>query len=365
MGVTQDATATHLGIVECAEVGNPVSDGTISPGEFDESYFDEMTKILVYFTCDNSTQRELHVGIVAPGDGWVGLEIQARDTWDGTLNEVRLSRGPSTNAVQIEDGLRNMTLGSFESDALLGGSVDVLNVTSGTAGAAAVYEFSVPLRSADPTDSQLTTNGPFYFALENNPMDPDLTSLAMAASELQTFVLDTNLSAGMWTTMELSLAPAEPTADSRLLLALRDESGYPIPGMTLEAFVETMFGYLELGPVSTNDQGVAEVTYAPRDNGTFLVGAAYAGGGGFLGSVIWKDLEIPPAYGGGDLGLGDLVRVGRHLGLAPAVEDDGPPPQAQGRAGHVDGCIPSSDDGRFSGHPASLSQTDALEEGQA
>jgi len=302
--VTEDAVGTHYGVVECAEVGNPVSDGTIAPDEYDESYFDKTTKILVYFTCENTTGRQLHVGIVAPGEGWVGLQIQARDSWDGTLNEVRLSRVPSSDSVQVADGLRNATLGTFESDASLGGSVDVLNATVGIAGAAVVYEFCVLLQSSDPNDSQLSSNGPFYFALADNPYDPDLNSEAMSESELQSLVLQTDLSVGEWTEVEISLAPSEPAADSKMLVALRDGFGYPLPGRGLDVFVQTTFGFLDLGPVTTNDQGVVEVGYAPRDQGTYIVGAAYAGGDGFLGSVAWRTLDISPGYGGEDLSLG-------------------------------------------------------------
>ncbi len=103
--LSQNVAATHAGIVACAALENPNSDGVIHPNEYGESYFDGTTKILVYFTCDNSTERLLHVGIVAPEGGWVGLMIQARDVWDGTMNEVRLSRIPSSGGVQAEDGL--------------------------------------------------------------------------------------------------------------------------------------------------------------------------------------------------------------------------------------------------------------------
>jgi len=312
---SRNAAGTHTGIVACGAIGSPVSDGAISPGEYSESYFDSATKALVYFTCDDSPDRLMHVGIVAPGGGWVGLGVQARDVWDGMLNEVRMSRVSSSGALQIEDGLEDVAVGTFVSDSSLGGSDNVLNAAAGTAGAATIYEFALPLKSPDAADSQLQSDGPFYLAIRANPFDSDLRSEAMEASELQTFVVRSDLSQGEWTEVELSVATSEPMANSRILVSLRDEQGYPIPGMVLEVFVRTTFGFLNLGPVTTNDQGVAEAVYAPRDAGQFVVGAAYPGGNGLLGSAVWGVLEVA-ATSGGDLGTG-LVGEGGTLGLRP------------------------------------------------
>ncbi len=186
----------------------------------------------------------------------------------------------------------------------------MLNAATGVAGAATVYEFAVPLLSPDPADSQLRSNGPFYFAVEANLLNSDLESDPVMVSEMQTLVLQSSPSLGIWTSVELSVAASAPRTESRLLLSLRNEQGYPLPGMSLEVFVRTTFDFLDLGSVVTNDQGVAEVTYVSLGAGTFVVGAAYAGGGGFLASAAWRFLEVAETVGGGDLGSGFLGQGG-------------------------------------------------------
>jgi len=281
------------GTVAQVAVSNPVSNGAITPGEYSESYFDETTKNLVYLTCDNSTERLLHVGIVSPWAGWTGFMVQASDDWNGVLNEVRVSYAPSFGGLQVLDAYANVTVDFTAPDSVLGGSSNVIDASTGTIEGARVYEFSVPLRSTDAYDSQLQGAGPFYFALEYSVSDTDLRSDATGVSELKSLALENDGTPKKWTSLELALSPSsKPLETPTILLSLRDEGGNPLPGSQLEVFLRSSFGLLELGPVVTNDQGVAEVAYFPRDNGTFLVGAAYAGGGGLLASVAWRFLNV-------------------------------------------------------------------------
>lgn len=285
------ASASHLGPVRCVG-GNPVSDGVITPDEYGENYFDETTKILVYLSCDNSTQRILHAGIVSPWSGWTGLMVQASEAWNGVLNEVRVSYAPSLGGLQVMDAYRNVSAAFTAPDPILSGSPNVMNVSTGAADAARVYEFSVPLYSNDNYDSQLQSSGPFYFALGYNASDPDLQSDATTISELQSMVVETG-SPGTWTSLEFAIAPAsEPLEEPKMLLLLRDEQGYPIPSSQLKVFAYTAFGFLDVGSVVTNDQGVAEVSYVPRDSGSFQVGAAFAGDSGLMASVAWHFLRV-------------------------------------------------------------------------
>lgn len=300
----QTAAAWHAGAVECAPNGTPVSDGVIGPGEYGEDYFDGATKILVYVGCDNSTQRLLHVGLVSPWSGWVGLLVQASDTWDGFMNEVRISYTPSSG-LQVMDAYGNFSAGPTRPDSDLGGSTDVGNATTGTVGAARVYEFSVPLRSLDRFDSRLNASGPYNFDLEYSASDPDLNAPPTAISELHSIVIEPAQAPGAWTTVEFAVAPASlPTQEPTMLVSLRDRNGYPVASVQLEVFVRTAFGFYDVGPVITNEQGVAAVSYAPRDKGTYVVGAAYTGGYGLLASVAWRVLNVGSASQGGDLQVG-------------------------------------------------------------
>lgn len=301
---TQSARAWHVGAVECYPGGDRIADGVIAPSEYGENYFDGRTKILVYLACDNSTQRLLHVGIVTPWSGWVGLLMQASDLSAGSLNEVRISYVPSSGGIRTVDAYRNMSAGLTTPDSVLGGTSDVMNATTGTMDAARVYEFSVPLRSDDRYDSQLQSSGPYYFALEYNATDSDLASEPTEISELHSIVVGSSGTPSTWTYVEFVLAPSLALGESNMLVALRDDKGYPIPSTQIEVFVLTAFGFFEAGPVVTNEQGVAEVSYVPRDAGSYLIGAAYTGGYGLLASVAWPVLQVGSPAQGGDLELG-------------------------------------------------------------
>ncbi|MEK6986720.1 MAG: hypothetical protein AABX97_01335, partial [Candidatus Thermoplasmatota archaeon] len=115
------ANAWHPGAVVCSSAGNATSDGVIAQGEYGDNYFDPATELLVYFGCDNSTERLLNVGIVSPWAGWVGLLVQASDVWDGRVNEVRISVEPPSGALQTMDAYGNVTAGTTAPDAFLGG----------------------------------------------------------------------------------------------------------------------------------------------------------------------------------------------------------------------------------------------------
>ncbi len=302
----QRAAAWHEGAVKCYPQGGPVSDGTIAPGEYGENFFDGATKLLVFVSCDRSPSRLLHVGIVSPWSGWVGFLMQASDVWNGSVNEVRVSY--ASGALQVMDGYGNVSEGMTTPDSALGGSSDVMNATTGTTGAARVYEFTIPLRSSDRYDSQLQSLGPFYFALAYSASEADLTMQATAISEVHPISLETAGTPGGWTDLEFSLAPSsDPREKPTMLVSLRDDRGYPIPSTQVETFVGTAFGFFDAGPVVTNEQGVAQVTYVPRGSGRFLIGAAYTGGLGLLSSVAWRVLTVGSSAEGGDfqLGFGD------------------------------------------------------------
>lgn len=301
---TRSAGAWHVGAVECTPAGDPLPDGVIAAGEYGENYFDGVTKILAYVSCDNSTARILHVGLVTPWAGWVGLLVQADDSADGTFNEVRVSYAGLAAAPRALDAYRSAT-GSSIPDVTLGGSDDVGEVSTGTREEARVFEFSVSLASTDAYDSHLTSTGPYLFALAYNATDADLSSQPTETSEVQSFLIGGANPAGSWTTVELVVpASSIPLENASLLVALRDASGYPVPSAQIEIFVKTAFGFFDLGPVVAGEGGVAEVTYTPRDAGTFLIGAAYTGGYGRLASVAWHVLNVGETPPGTQVGLG-------------------------------------------------------------
>ena len=303
--LAREASAGPTGAVLCSPPNAPTPDGVIAPGEYGDNSFDPATGLLVYVACDNSTARPLHVGIISPWAGWVGLLVQASEVWDGRVNEIRVTVDPTSGAPSVLDAYGNVTAGTAEPDVSLGGTVDVGNVASHALDASRVHEFVIPLNSSDSYDSQLRSTGPYQFALEYNAYDADLQAPATGVSPFHSLTIGISGPAASWTSVELSAGlslSAAGTADS--LVALRDADGYPIPSAPVEIYVRTVFGMYDAGPVVTDDQGVADVTYAPLDNGTYVLGAAYAGADGRLASVAWRDLSVGATGSGGPIGAG-------------------------------------------------------------
>ncbi len=301
----RDAMALHVGPVACGSTGNGTPDGVIAPGEYGDNYFDPLTDMLAYFGCDSSAERLLHVGIVIPWSGWVGLLVQSSETWDGRMNEVRVYANATSAAITTLDAYANVTAGTMATDASAGGTTDVRDVSSRLSGAARVYEFAVPLNSSDVHDSQLASSGPFNFALEYNAVEGDLQSPPTSVSGLHSLTTDPPASRPAWTSLEFTagLTPAN-TGTADFLVTLRDEGGFPIPFMEIEVLMRTAFGIYDAGPTVTNDQGVGEVAYTPRENGTYVLGAAFTGSGGFLASIAWRSVTVGSAFEGGGVGLG-------------------------------------------------------------
>jgi hypothetical protein len=300
-GPPAPAAATHFGDVECLTSPTLVHDGRLTPGEYSENYFDPRTKILTYFSCLDDPNRTAHMAIKTPWEGWTEVRLQAADTWNGEFNAIRIrlapeegpGLGPSTHGVVLEliDGYVNGTGGSFVDDLLVGGSVDILEPAGGVDAGAYVYEFGIPMHSQDVRDCQWTVDGSFYFQLAQVLADPEAP--AFLESDLGVIEMGGNRSAGRWTDVELSLPPGQaPLESAEILVSLRDGQGLPLAYKPVSVFVQTAFGFLELGTVTTNGQGAGSTEYRPRDSGDFLIGAAYGGGDGLLGGVTWHRISV-------------------------------------------------------------------------
>lgn len=292
----RDAQATHGGDIICPASEAPVHDAVVAPGEYLESYFDPGVKTLVYFGCTDDARRTMHVALIAPTDGWTEFRLQAHDDWNGDLNAVRVSLSDAEE-LQVLDAFIDGETGAFYDDATFSGTQDVFDAVGAHEGDFHIYEFAVPLFSSDFYDSRLVANGSFRFQLVHN-----FGESAVVASGFQFLQVGPPTSPGRWTEVEMSLpAGNEPREAAQVILSLRDEHGRPLAGFSLSVFVETAFGFLDLGPAITSDQGVASVEYAPRDEGVFLIGAAFAGEHGYLASVSWARLTLPAIAPGPNL----------------------------------------------------------------
>ncbi len=288
VGPMPTAQATHQVDIYCPTTGEYVSDGVLEPSEYSESFFDSKTKILVYLGCLEDDAGTMRIALVSPWDEWTEVRFQASDQWDGSFNVVRVSMsGPMPIAM---DGFLRTSDASFVPDQILGGTDDVLDLAATHHDDYHIFEFGVPLRSSDAYDSQISTGDSIYFQLAY-------------ASDTETFIesdphsinLGTTRPPRRWTSVELSLPGGSAAKEvAEMLVSLRDEMSRPLSLRPVSVFASTAFGYLDMGIVYTNEQGVAVVNYTPRDEGVYLIGAAFPGEEGYLASVAWHHLVLAP-----------------------------------------------------------------------
>jgi len=282
------AQATHEGDIMCPSTPVPVHDGFLQPGEYRESFFDPKTKVLLYFNCVQDANRTFHVGLATPWDEWTDLRFQATDVWNGDFNVVRVSmKGESAEAL---DGFMWGAGPNFAEDISVGGSHDIAGLVGRLSSDYYVYEFAFPLLSSDAYDSQLTINGSFYFQLAY------ATEMATFLESDAHFIQIGQVPSGSrWTSLDLSLPQGNVALEAaEILVGLRDDRFRPMAFMPISVFVRTTFGFLDLGTVLTNEDGLASVPYAPRDEGAYIVGAAFEGERGYLASASWRSLVLTP-----------------------------------------------------------------------
>jgi len=287
------------GALVCGPEGDPLADGHARPLEYHATYFDPNTKITLYMTCSEDPST-MHVAIATPWSGWASLLVQATDSDASSFNEVQVMHGDEGGALALDAYANESTALTRDVDA--GGTQDVAGVAHGHDNPVHVYEFSVPLRSNDSLDSRLDSVGPYTLAIAYNATTDSFGGTTEGSSGLQVFYVDP--AAGRRkepTTVDFLPAPAGNSTDGSVyLVTLRNSTGYPVPGSTIYPFVRTAFGFLDIGPVETDEDGVATFSYTPLGEGKFLVGVGYAGGTNLSASVAWYQIEsVGPAEAAG------------------------------------------------------------------
>jgi len=281
------------GALVCGSEGDPVADGQIGPQEYHATYVDPATRIAVYMTCTPGPPLTMHLALAAPWGGWVSVLVQAADADASAYNEVRMMHGESPGTAVGLDAYSNESV-PFLRDTAAGGSDDVGAIVHGHQGPIHQFEFSLPLQTGDPLDCTLNAAGPYSLMVRYNATASDFSAGPQAASSAAIFYVDTRAVPGKEpTSVELvQVAAVNASEGSAFLAVLRNGTAYPIADAPLQVTVKTAFGFLDLGPVVTNEDGAAAFNYTPRDKGKFLIGVAYLGGTEHRASVEWKVVEI-------------------------------------------------------------------------
>ncbi len=101
---------------------------------------------------------------------------------------------------------------------------------------------------------------------------------------------------------------------------LRDSQGAPIAGARVTIFEQTTFGRLILGNYTTNANGRVYGEFTPRSDGTFLLGASFAGDGVHepAEATVQVNVSASPAAGGSDV-LSYYILLGTIIAIVGSV----------------------------------------------
>ncbi|MHA2297782.1 MAG: DOMON domain-containing protein [Candidatus Hodarchaeales archaeon] len=159
-------------------------DGTISPGEYSNSFEDPVTSMTAYFT-HNGT--ELFVGLVSPTLGWISIGFGPEGT--GMSGSNIIIGYVDGGTVVMEDFYGNAGW-SHTVDTDLGGFDDIVAFDGTENATYTVMEFAFPLSSGDSKDHSFFEGEMYGFFLGHHPTADDLTSTHSAHSDLLSLYIE-------------------------------------------------------------------------------------------------------------------------------------------------------------------------------
>jgi len=157
VNVVHDATLTDID-------WPPFIDGVVSPGEYRHTMTDPVTGISVFWQNDATV---LHVGLVSPGTGWVGI---------GFDPDVRM-QGADILIAAVVDGVLTIQdqFGVAQTFHSPDAQQNVIQAAGTETGEATTVEFSLFLASGDPSDKPLLPGQTVAVILAMQQSDDSLT----------------------------------------------------------------------------------------------------------------------------------------------------------------------------------------------
>lgn len=143
----------------------PVADGTVSPGEYRHALTDSTTGMVVSWQNDATT---LHVGLVAPGVGWLAIGFDPIHKMEGANIIIGYVKG---GVLTIDD-----QYGSGPQGHAADAHDDILSSGGREAGGKTTMEFSIPMDSRDSQDRRLEPGERYAVILSYHLSDDTLVT---------------------------------------------------------------------------------------------------------------------------------------------------------------------------------------------
>ncbi len=163
-------------------LSNVIVDGNITLDEYEGSFFESNTTIMVFWEHDGA---ELSVGLISPGVGWVALGIGEE------MNNSNIIMGGSA----INQSYCYDLVGEEEThfkDTNRGGTEDILEYAATENETHTILEFVIPLDSGDELDQLLLENMTYGMFFAYHDTDDGYTIIT-ARSEAYTFLISSEV----------------------------------------------------------------------------------------------------------------------------------------------------------------------------
>lgn len=262
----QESADVYLPYVPAADSAVTI-DGMISSREYDYSYTDPVSGMVLYLEHDKT---DMNIAMVSPGLGWVGIGFAP----EGSTRMIQgnLILGWVTNdVVQTFDGLPGLKDNgySFDADTIRNGTDDIIeaNVTEMHHQHQTIFEFSYPLKTNDTNDHNLSVNSPYtIFISYADSADDDDVAHTTHSPVLTLFVMENETQSS---SISLNAPGAAFFAGSATTVTANVQlEGVDMEHGTVTFYRKTSFGELPLGTVPVAN-GQAEFQYTPTIIGEF------------------------------------------------------------------------------------------------
>ena len=261
-----------------------IVDGIITQGEYKGTYTNPPTGVSVYWEQDG---QNILVGLVSKGTGWVSIGFGPKNTgMDGSnilIGFVDDSSGVLTLSDELGVGYEHY------SDESRGGKDNIVKKAGTQDKGITTIEFVVPLNSGDVNDQVLQIGETYGFFLGYHKTADDFKTYHSDHSASLTLTIqnpkdvspkdDVPKEPPKPTSLKLSFHTVNVTTGDNLHLSakLTDLKGVSMAKAVIVFYVNSTFGDVKVGSNVSDSNGVANILFIHRINGTLAIKSEYLG----------------------------------------------------------------------------------------
>ncbi|MHA2224929.1 MAG: DOMON domain-containing protein [Candidatus Hodarchaeales archaeon] len=245
---------------------NVIIDGEVTANEYNESFFEPMQDIQVYWEHNGVN---LTVALISQGTGWISLGI------GDVMKDSNMIMGGADSTTDYSVDLIGLSAWGHEEDTANIGNNDILDAAAIDDGTSTTFEFIIPLNSSDPLDPPMEENNTYSMFFGYQTSSDTITAIHTGHSAILSVYIRPIGMKVQETSITVDLPSTVHENDSINIVALlTDKQTNPIPNITIEFYSESNFGDLIIGVADTNSTGGANFTYHhPTLSGNFSFGA--------------------------------------------------------------------------------------------